>query len=180
VARTAALLETDAKKVVALSTLRQLGLIFMAFSLGNFRISLLHVLVHALAKSNLFLVVGSVLHNRFAQQDSRSLRDLRGLVLILRAMIRVFGLVGILFISRFFSKEQILLGHYKIVSSLTRLFLLLMISRVTLSYCLKLILVISNLGLFSSVWRNQRFSKTRNMPLALLGSATIIFGFFLF
>jgi len=69
----AALIEADGKKVVALSTLRQLGLIFIALSLGNSLICLFHLLMHAFAKANLFLIVGNFLHMRFSQQDYRQL-----------------------------------------------------------------------------------------------------------
>jgi len=76
VARAAALTEVDAKKVVALSTLRQLGLIIVSLTLGNVVLCLFHVLTHALAKANLFIVVGNTLHDRFAQQDSRQLSNI--------------------------------------------------------------------------------------------------------
>jgi NADH:ubiquinone oxidoreductase subunit 5 (subunit L)/multisubunit Na+/H+ antiporter MnhA subunit len=62
VARLAALLESDAKKVVALSTLSQLGLILIGLFMGGAKICLLHLLTHALAKANLFLIVGSILY----------------------------------------------------------------------------------------------------------------------
>jgi len=148
VASAAALLEKDAKKVVALSTLSQLGLIFISFSLGNLSMCLFHVLSHALAKSNLFLVVGTMLHSRFAQQDSRALRSMSRESLLLSALIRVSRLVGILFLSGFFSKDQILLGHYVILSSLFSFVVLMVISRATLAYCLKLTKAVCNLNSF--------------------------------
>jgi len=143
VASAAAIIEADAKKVVALSTLRQLGVIFVSLSLGNFSMCLFHVLTHALAKSNLFLVIGIVLHSRFSQQDSRFLLSGGGYLLIISIIIRISRLIGIIFTSGFFSKEQILLGHYPFASSLLSMALLLIISSLTLSYCLKFILTIS-------------------------------------
>jgi len=71
VASLAALVEVDGKKIVALSTLSQLGLIFIALALGNSFICLMHVIIHALAKANLFLVVGRIIHVNYSQQDSR-------------------------------------------------------------------------------------------------------------
>lgn len=70
-ARVSALSEIDAKKIVALSTLRQLGIMFLSISLGNIIFCLFHVITHALAKANLFLRVGNILHMRQSQQDSR-------------------------------------------------------------------------------------------------------------
>jgi len=141
VARTAALLERDAKKVVALSTLSQLGLMFVSLSIGNIFLCLFHVLTHALAKSNLFIVVGSSLHRRFAQQDSRSLNDITIMFLSLSAIVRISSLAGLVFISGFFSKEQILAKHYLLIPRVLSLVALFVISRFTLSYCVKLILV---------------------------------------
>jgi len=152
VASSAALVETDAKKVVALSTLSQLGLIFISLSVGRVRMCLLHVLTHALAKSNLFLVVGTILHNRFAQQDSRSLRSLRVWFVELRAVVSMSSLVGILFISGFFSKEQILLGHFIILNRISSLLILLIISSLTFAYCFKLILSLCGTRTLSSIW----------------------------
>jgi len=178
VASAAALLEKDAKKVVALSTLSQFGLIFISFSLGNLSMCLFHVLSHALAKSNLFLVVGTMLHSRFAQQDSRALRSMSRESLLLSALIRVSRLVGILFLSGFFSKDQILLGHYVILSSLFSFVVLMVISRATLAYCLKLTKAVCNLNSFLPLWIVNH-SKSRGLPLLVLRTITVILGFFI-
>jgi NADH:ubiquinone oxidoreductase subunit 5 (subunit L)/multisubunit Na+/H+ antiporter MnhA subunit len=71
IASLSALSEMDAKKIVALSTLSQLGIMFLSISLGNAILCLFHVITHALAKANLFLRVGNILHIRQSQQDSR-------------------------------------------------------------------------------------------------------------
>jgi len=102
-ASTAALIEVDGKKVVALSTLRQLGLIFMAISLGNSLICLFHLLMHAFAKANLFLIVGNFLHIRFSQQDYRQLSSgIERKTIFLIIFIRVFSLRGVIFSRGFF------------------------------------------------------------------------------
>jgi NADH:ubiquinone oxidoreductase subunit 5 (subunit L)/multisubunit Na+/H+ antiporter MnhA subunit len=119
VASLTALTEKDAKKVVALSTLRQLGIIFISLRLGNSMICLFHVLIHALAKANLFIVVGELLHKRFAQQDIRYLVQ-GGLskTLFLSKLISIVRLTGLVFSSGFFSKEQIITSQY---SEITRI-----------------------------------------------------------
>jgi len=139
---------------------------------------LFHVLSHALAKSNLFLVVGTMLHSRFAQQDSRALRRMSRDYTLLSALIRVSRLVGILFLSGFFSKDQILLGHYVILSSLFSFIILIIISRATLAYCLKLIKVVCNLNSFCPLWIVNH-SKNRLLPLLSLRTITVILGFFI-
>jgi NADH-quinone oxidoreductase subunit L len=112
VARLSALIETDAKKIVALSTLSQLGLIFIALALGIPIICYFHILIHALAKANLFIVVGRILHTRFSQQDSRIISSRTvGPFIVVSITVRLLRLVGFVFIAGFFSKEQILIGQ---------------------------------------------------------------------
>jgi NADH:ubiquinone oxidoreductase subunit 5 (subunit L)/multisubunit Na+/H+ antiporter MnhA subunit len=107
----AALLETDMKKIVALSTLSQLGLIIVSLFLGGKLICLFHLVCHAFAKADLFLIVGRILGLNYSQQDSRKL-PISTNTLRLALAIRVVRLRGTLFQSGIYSKEQILLTHY--------------------------------------------------------------------
>ena len=113
VAGLAAMLETDSKKVVALSTLSQLGLMVFSLSLGNVILCFFHVVTHALSKANLFLVVGGLLYSHFSQQDSRFISS-GGISFIsaLSGTIRIVGLSGFVFSSGFYSKELVLYRHY--------------------------------------------------------------------
>lgn len=110
IARISALYETDLKKIVALSTLRQLGAMFLALGLGGFLMRYFHLLTHAFFKALLFLCTGTVIHRRKNYQDLRmtgsrifSLPTINSFTLISR-----FSLIGLPFISAFFSKEIIL------------------------------------------------------------------------
>lgn len=109
-ARIRALFETDLKKIVALSTLRQLGVMFLALGLGGFVLRYFHLLTHAFFKALLFICTGAVIHRRKDYQDLRltgsrifSLPTINRFILISR-----FSLIGLPFISAFFSKEIIL------------------------------------------------------------------------
>lgn len=136
----AALFEVDGKKVVALSTLRQLGLIFVSLSLGNWLVCLFHLLMHAFAKANLFLIVGNLLHIRFSQQDSRQLSS--GLMetrIIFIFLVRIFRLRGIIFFSGFYSKDRIFFREYRLVTRILGFSILVRAISLTLTYCLKLI-----------------------------------------
>lgn len=62
-----AVYEPDVKKVVALSTLRQLGVIMLAISVGAIRVCFFHLVRHALFKALIFLCVGAVIHYRGIQ-----------------------------------------------------------------------------------------------------------------
>lgn len=139
VARIAALLETDAKKIVALSTLRQLGLIVMAFFLGNKRRMLFHLVAHALAKANLFIAVGIIIHETASQQRTRSLRRISFSFLRIEIIVRVISLSGLRFFSGIISKEEILKTHYSFISRVASLLFIAFIVFLTLAYCLKLL-----------------------------------------
>lgn len=69
VAGVSATAEIDYKKLVALSTLRQIGMLFFVLGLGRRWFTLYHLSAHAFFKRCLFLVVGGALHFMFAQQD---------------------------------------------------------------------------------------------------------------
>jgi len=109
-ARLRALFETDLKKIVALSTLRQLGIMFLRLGLGSYLIRYFHLLTHAFFKALLFLATGAIIHRRKDYQDLRltggrtfRLPTVNRFILISR-----FSLIGLPFMSAFFSKEIIL------------------------------------------------------------------------
>lgn len=105
-----ALFETDLKKIVALSTLSQLGLIVWFLRIGLPKISYVHLIAHAFFKAILFIGTGNMIHASRRGQDLRwiggtsySFRQTKGLVLLSN-----FRLMGLPFISAFFSKEVLL------------------------------------------------------------------------
>jgi NADH-quinone oxidoreductase subunit L len=77
VAATIALVQTDIKKVLAYSTVSQLGLMFLALGLGAYEIAVFHVITHAFFKACLFLGSGSVIHALHDEQDMRKMGGLR-------------------------------------------------------------------------------------------------------
>ena len=105
-----ALFESDLKKMVALSTLRQLGVIILRLGLGSYLARFFHLLRHAFFKALLFLGTGSLIHNSLDYQDMRSMgRRLPSLPVTHGSIILArFRLIGLPFISAFFSKEIIL------------------------------------------------------------------------
>jgi NADH:ubiquinone oxidoreductase subunit 5 (subunit L)/multisubunit Na+/H+ antiporter MnhA subunit len=178
IARTAALTEADAKKVVALSTLSQLGLMYLSLFLGGKFICLFHLLIHAFAKANLFLIVGNFIYSRFSQQDVRFIsigrESLASLVIIL---IRILSLRGVIFMRGFFSKEVILLSHYTLIRRFLRILLLFGIITLTISYCLKIFFLFRIKSFFVKV---QSFSNSNVLafyPRAILSVIRIALGF---
>jgi NADH-quinone oxidoreductase subunit L len=135
-----ALVESDTKKVVALSTLSQLGLIFIALSLGGLFICLFHLLIHAFSKANLFLIIGNLIHSRFSEQDIRFINKReRATTFYFIIFVRIMSLSGVLFISGFFSKDFILINEPYFSNSIIEFIISIYIVSLTLAYCYKLI-----------------------------------------
>lgn len=106
----AANFEFDLKKIIALSTLRQLGLIIIILSIGFPKLAFFHLLTHALFKALLFICVGAVIHNI---KNSQDIRDIGGLVYSIPFRIICINcanlaLCGMPFLAGFYSKDLIL------------------------------------------------------------------------
>lgn len=102
--------ETDLKKVIALSTLRQLGLIMGALSLGLSSLAFFHLLTHALFKALLFICAGNIIHSLGDNQDIRWIGGLGLQIPITSACFAVsnLALCGFPFLAGFYSKDAIL------------------------------------------------------------------------
>lgn len=102
--------EFDLKKIIALSTLRQLGLIIRILSIGYPKIAFFHLLTHALFKALLFICAGSVIHNIKNNQDIRLIGGLFTCMPLTISCINVanLALCGIPFLAGFYSKDLIL------------------------------------------------------------------------
>jgi NADH-quinone oxidoreductase subunit L len=109
-AATIALAQNDIKKVLAYSTVSQLGLMFVALGVGAFASGIFHMMTHAFFKALLFLGAGSVIHGLHGQQDIRMMGGLRKHLPITSAtfLIGVLAISGIPLFAGFFSKDEIL------------------------------------------------------------------------
>nr|YP_009186373.1 NADH dehydrogenase subunit 5 [Strongyloides ratti]BAT21201.1 NADH dehydrogenase subunit 5 [Strongyloides ratti] len=108
-----ALYEDDLKKVVALSTLSQMGFSMVTFGLGLNFICLFHLLSHALFKSCLFLQVGYMIHCSFGQQDGRSYNlGVFPFFVQVQILVTLFCLCGLFFLSGSVSKDLIIEMFY--------------------------------------------------------------------
>ncbi len=99
-----ALVQTDIKKVLAYSTVSQLGLMFLALGLGAYEIAVFHVITHAFFKACLFLGSGSVIHALGGEQDMRKMGGLKGSMKItfITFLISTLAISGIFPLSGFF------------------------------------------------------------------------------
>nr|YP_009353712.2 NADH dehydrogenase subunit 5 [Daphnia galeata] len=104
-----AIFECDLKKIIALSTLSQLGMMMFAISLGLYQVAFFHLLSHALFKALLFLCAGVLIHGVGSTQDVRYFGGLvKNFPLVSVCMnLANFSLCGIPFMSGFYSKDLI-------------------------------------------------------------------------
>jgi NADH-quinone oxidoreductase subunit L len=109
-AATVALVENDIKRVLAYSTISQIGFMFMALGAGAFSVAVFHLLTHAFFKALLFLAAGSVIHALHGNQNLRQMGGLRKKMpgTFLTMTIAALALAGVPGLAGFFSKDAVL------------------------------------------------------------------------
>jgi NADH-quinone oxidoreductase subunit L len=115
-----ALVQNDIKKVLAYSTVSQLGYMFVGAGVGAFTAAIFHVMTHAFFKACLFLGAGSVIHGCGGEQDMRKMGGLRKFMprTHLTMLIATIAIAGIPPLAGFFSKDEILanaFGHHRLI-----------------------------------------------------------------
>lgn len=102
--------QNDIKKVLAYSTVSQLGLMFAALGLGAFSSGIFHLVTHAFFKALLFLGAGSVIHALHGEQDIRNMGGLKKYIPVtyITFLLAALAISGFPLLSGFFSKDEIL------------------------------------------------------------------------
>jgi NADH-quinone oxidoreductase subunit L len=105
-----ALVQTDIKRVIAYSTMSQIGYMFLAVGVGAYANGMFHLMTHAFFKALLFMAAGIVIHSLLAEQDMRKMGGLRKYMPLtyIGFLAGALALVGIPPFSGFFSKDSIL------------------------------------------------------------------------
>src|ERR1700694_1634803 len=114
-AATIGIAQTDIKKVLAYSTVSQLGYMFMACGVGAFSAGIFHLMTHAFFKGLLFLAAGSVIHGVGGEQDMRKMGGLRTKIPVTfwTMTAGTLAIAGIPGLAGFFSKDEILWRVYQ-------------------------------------------------------------------
>jgi NADH-quinone oxidoreductase subunit L len=114
-AATIGLVQNDIKRVLAYSTVSQLGLMFLAMGVGAFGAGIFHLSTHAFFKALLFLGSGAVIHALHGEQDIRNMGGLKRYVPITywTFLIGALAIAGVPFLSGFFSKDEILYETFR-------------------------------------------------------------------
>nr|YP_009694030.1 NADH dehydrogenase subunit 5 [Amphinemura longispina]QEI04298.1 NADH dehydrogenase subunit 5 [Amphinemura longispina] len=133
--------EFDLKKIIALSTLSQLGLMMSILAMGYPKLAFFHLLTHALFKALLFMCAGAIIHN---MKDSQDIRFMGGLVLSMPLTSSCFNLsnlalCGTPFLAGFYSKDLILEVASLSYMNLFSFFLYFFSTGLTVCYSLRLV-----------------------------------------
>ncbi|MBI5475935.1 MAG: NADH-quinone oxidoreductase subunit L [Ignavibacteriales bacterium] len=109
-AATMGLIQNDIKKVLAYSTISQLGYMFLGLGVGSFAAGIFHVMTHAFFKALLFLGAGAVIHAMHDEQDIQKMGGLKSKMptTYKTFVVAALAIAGIPFLSGFFSKDEIL------------------------------------------------------------------------
>jgi NADH-ubiquinone oxidoreductase chain 5 len=177
-----ACLEQDAKKIVALSTLSQLGVIIFSLSIGLSGIAFFHLLTHALFKSLLFICMGLYIHGASNQQDLRGIgQQMHSIPVVSCCLVTSsLALSGFPFLSGFYSKDLIIeLFQFKLIGVFIYGLVILTVL-LTVVYSVRLIayLYIIDLGFTILVGARLETIVSVGPMLFLLGSSIIGGAFF--
>nr|YP_010148081.1 NADH dehydrogenase subunit 5 [Potamilus streckersoni]QQV68435.1 NADH dehydrogenase subunit 5 [Potamilus streckersoni]UUA64267.1 NADH dehydrogenase subunit 5 [Potamilus streckersoni] len=135
--------EVDLKKIIALSTLSQLGLMVFTVGIGYPVIAVFHLFTHALFKALLFLCVGSIIHSTSDTQDGRILGSVNQLLPFSGGCLVLSGvmLCGMPFLSGFYSKDLVLEGAFSCFGGSFEIFILVVGAGLSLVYSLRICLM---------------------------------------
>lgn len=175
--------QNDIKKVLAYSTVSQLGFMFMALGVGAYATAVFHVITHAFFKALLFLGSGSVIHAMHHEQDIRKMGALKKYMPItyITFLIGCLAIAGIPLFSGFFSKDEILTHIFTSGPYGKYIWILGMIAALLTAYYMFRLLFVTFFGTFRGGEKLQNHlhesPKLMTMPLIVLAILSAIGGF---
>ena len=175
-----AIFQTDIKKILAYSTVSQLGFMFMAVGMSAFDGAMFHLFTHAFFKALLFLAAGSVIHALSDEQDIRNMGGLKSKIPVTFALfvIGTIAISGIPPFAGFFSKELILGAAFH--HSLTMGILATGVSLLTTLYMFRLLFVVFFKPASVAVQANHHIHESpasMTIPMSVLAILSVIAGF---
>jgi NADH-quinone oxidoreductase subunit L len=179
-AATIGLKQNDIKKVLAYSTVSQLGYMFVALGVGAYSTALFHVVTHAFFKALLFLCSGSVIHAMGGEQDIRRMGGLKKYLPVTHAtfLMGVLAISGVPLFSGFFSKDEILAVTW--TYSPVMFTILAITSVLTATYMFRLYWL-TFYGSFRGTHHQQEHlhesPSSMTMPLIILAALSIVGGY---
>lgn len=180
VAATIGLTQWDIKKVLAYSTVSQLGYMFLAVGVGAFTAGFFHLMTHAFFKALMFLGSGSVIHAMHEEQDMRKMGGLKKYMPITHwtFVCGWLAIIGFPFFSGFFSKDEILWMSFHSPRGNTFVWLLAVIAAIFTAFYMTRLMALT-------FWGESRVPKdvhphespaTMYIPLVVLGFLSVFAG----
>nr|YP_026098.1 NADH dehydrogenase subunit 5 [Habronattus oregonensis]AAT02495.1 NADH dehydrogenase subunit 5 [Habronattus oregonensis] len=169
--------EQDLKKIIALSTLSQIAMMMFSISMGFMSLAFIHLIIHALFKSAMFLCAGIMIHES-AYQDMRMMGMNFNYYPLTQAMLGInsMALMGIPFMSGFFSKDMII--ESMISSSMNMMMTIMMISSIgmTATYSIRMTFKSNNSSIKAFNYMSNHQSLNSIIPIIILSSMAITSG----
>jgi len=176
-AGTAALAQWDIKRVLAYSTISQLGFMVAACGMGAYGAAIFHLLTHGLFKALLFLAAGSVIHGTNDTQDMRRMGGLRKAMptTFLTYMVGALALAGVVPLAGFWSKDEIL-AHALAFGNWPQLILLFLTSLLTAFYMGRQVALVFYGEQRDPHYHAHESGRVMTVPLIVLAVGTIFGG----
>jgi len=180
-AATIGIAQNDIKKVLAYSTVSQLGYMFLALGVGAFGAGIFHVMTHAFFKALMFLGAGSVIHGLHEEQDIRRMGGVRKKMPVTHATfaIGVLAISGVPGLAGFFSKDEILASAW--ASGHTGLWMCGVIGAACTAFYMTRLYVLTFQGKFRGdphTWDHAHESpQSMTVPLMVLAGLSVVGGY---
>nr|ALS46250.1 NADH dehydrogenase subunit 5 [Glycera unicornis] len=170
-----ALVETDLKKIIALSTLSQLGVMMASISLNLPNLAFFHLITHAMFKALLFICAGSLIHLHHHSQDLRSMGNTTNQMPLTMACLLTanMALCGLPFMAGFYSKDMIIEMCLFNQSNTTIVIMLILATLMTAAYSSRLMstaLVSNNMSLPIQYSSDNTLANTTPMLILSVGA----------
>ncbi len=171
-AATIALVQTDIKRVLAYSTVSQLGYMFLACGIGAFGVGVFHVFTHAFFKALLFLGSGSVIHAMLGEQDMRQMGGLRKKIpwTFWTFVVGTAAISGIPWLAGYYSKDEILLNA--LVRERLPLFAIGLVTALLTAFYMSRLLFMTFFGSFRG--SHEAEHHVHESPWTMLGPLVIL------
>nr|YP_009648866.1 NADH dehydrogenase subunit 5 [Notospermus geniculatus]QCZ36416.1 NADH dehydrogenase subunit 5 [Notospermus geniculatus] len=168
-------LEGDMKKIIALSTLSQLGVMMASLGMGAWKLALFHLYTHAMFKALLFLCAGAMIHRLQHGQDLRSVGMVWGRVPVIVSCFHIsnLALCGAPFLAGFYSKDAILEGSLYWETGWLILLMAFLATGMTVSYSIRLSFFVlwSSFNFYSlHSWGDEKLSEVVPMTVLVFGA----------
>ncbi len=172
------LVQNDIKRVLAYSTVSQLGYMFLAAGVGAYWVAIFHLFTHAFFKALLFLGAGSVIHGMGGEQDMRNMGGLRKYMPVTHAtmFVATLAISGIPGLAGFFSKDQILAQVYGSALGSRPLYVVGLVTALMTSFYMWRLMYMTFYGKARSHVHAHESPRVMTWPLIVLAAGSALGG----